>query len=314
MTEDRSAAQHRGEAHAPTRHGFAAPNNLQDRLIEFGARWIVRPNLALPLPWRVKRRSFALAGRARPLVPGIRQERLKLAGRAAARYAPEAPEARLVWIHGGGFVVGSPSSHRGMLSHLARRLNAEVIAPRYRLAPEHPFPAAPDDIEAALEALAPSDGPLYLGGDSAGGTLALVALAFALRRGAPKIDGLFLISPAVDLDPARPFPKAQDLLFPRAMFDRIKAAYIAGADPRDPRLSPLHGRYAGAPPMLIQCCAGEYLQSDSEMLADRLSAQGVSVTLETYAALPHVFHFMAGGSPSADAALERAAAFLEAAS
>lgn len=319
MTQPSTSA--RGDGALPgaakTEH-MPAPRNLPDRLIALAARWLVRPNLALPFPWAMKRRGFALAGRLRPMATGIRQARIKIAGRTGARYTPADPKARLIWIHGGGFVVGSPRTHRGMLSYLAQRLNAEVIAPRYRLAPEHPFPAAPEDIEAAIaaleEACGPAPGPLYLGGDSAGGTLALVALARALRHGGPRFQAVALISPAVDLDPARAFPEADDMLFPRAMFERIKPAYIAGADPRDPRLSPVRGDYAGAPPVLIQCCAGEYLQSDAEMLAEHLTSQGVQTQIETYQGLPHVFHFMAGSSPSANAALDRLADFLKAAS
>lgn len=285
------------------------PTNLPDRLIAQAARFLIRPNLALPLPWTVKRRSFELAGRARPLARGVTEVRCTLAGRRAARFTPPNPGGRLLWIHGGGFVVGSPRSHRGMLSALAKASGAHILVPRYRLAPEHPFPAAVEDVEAAIAALPPEPGPLFLGGDSAGATLALVALAKALRDGTPRFDAVFLISPAVDLDPTRPFPKADDLLFPAAMFERIKRAYIAGADPKDPRLSPIHATFTGAPPVLIHVCAGEYLEGDSKQIADRLAADGASVTLETYHRLPHVFHFMAGRSPSADAALARAADF-----
>lgn len=290
-----------------------APSGMTDRAIAVSARWFVRPNLALPLPWAVKRRSFALAGRTRPVAPGITQSRIKLAGRSAVIFAPPAPERRILWVHGGGFVVGSPTSHRGMLSHLARASNAAVIAPKYRLAPEHPFPAAVADIEAAIDAsdaVRPDLGALVLGGDSAGGTLALVALAHTLRAGSSaRIAGVMLASPATDLDPARPVPAADDLLFPVHIFRRIQAAYIRDADPRDPRLSPVHGAYRGAPPVLIHACVGEYLEADTDLIAARLAGQGVAVTVEKYPGLPHVFHFMAGTSPSADAAVARFADF-----
>ena len=295
---------------------FPAPTHWRDRLIVWGARWLVRPNLATPFPWAMKRRSFATAGWMRPMAPGIRYEKIKIAGKTGAIYTPDNPDKRIVWIHGGGFVIGSPRTHKGMLSHLAAAANAVVIVPKYRLAPEHPFPAAVHDIEAAFEeidAVHRDLGPIILGGDSAGGTLAAVALAHALRLGAPPIAKVVLISPATDLNPHRDVPQANDILFPLKMFRRIAQVYAKAAAPTDPRLSPVHGDFTGAPEVLIQCCAGEYLEGDSDAFAARLDAQGVQVQLEKYQGLPHVFHFMAGSSPSADEAIRRLADFINAA-
>lgn len=289
------------------------PRAWRDKVIARAARWVIRPNLALPLPWAMKRRSFAFAGRTRPSAPGVSQQAIKIAGKTGALYLPEAPTARILWIHGGGFVIGSPRSHQGMLSYLARAANAAVIVPKYRRAPEHPFPAAVEDVEAAIDvidATVPDTGPLILAGDSAGGTLALVALARALAQHTPEIAGVLLVSPAVDLDPDRPVPDADDMLFPLEMFHRIQRFYIRDADPTDPRLSPIHADFTGAPPVLIHCCVGEYLETDSDLLAERLAAQGVRVTVRKYQNLPHVFHFMVGSSPSATAALDDLAAFV----
>ena len=297
---------------APKVQVFEKPTNWRDRLMVFGARWLVRPNLALPFPWTAKRRSFALAGWSRRMVAGIRMERVKIAGKTGVVFTPDTPTMRILWIHGGGFVIGSPRSHKGMLSHLALAANAAIFVPKYRLAPEHPFPAGIDDIEAAFDAMTtirPELGPLVLGGDSAGATLAAAALARALVRGSPKFAGVMLISPASDLDPNRAVPNATDLLFPLKMFRRISEVYVKSADPTDPRLSPVHARYEGAPTVLIQCCTGEYLEGDSVALANTLADDGVQVTLEKYDGLPHVFHFMAGFSPTADRAIERLAAF-----
>lgn len=284
----------------------------QDRAIAMSARWMIKPNLSLPLPWSTKRRSFAFAGWSRPTAPGIRYEPVKIGERTGALYTPRHPSMRIFWIHGGGFVIGSPKSHQGMLSHLAKAANAAVFVPKYRRAPEHPFPAAVDDVEAAFDAiqgLRPDLGPLVLGGDSAGGTLALVGLARSLAKVAPAFAGAILISPATDLDPNRDIPDADDLLFPLRMFHRVKEVYVRDADPRDPRLSPIHGDYTGAPPVLIHCSTREYLETDSDAIAARLAEQGTAVTLEKYQNLPHVFHFMAGSSPSANDAIERLARF-----
>ncbi|MGR3467564.1 MAG: alpha/beta hydrolase fold domain-containing protein, partial [Shimia sp.] len=159
-----------------TAHAFTttAPGALhwRDRAINWGARNMARGFLTLPMPWALHRASFEASGRLRSRARGVAVERTRLAGRLAATYTPPQPERRLVWIHGGGFVTGSPFSHAGMLSHLAAMANAVVIAPSYRLAPENPFPAGIEDVEAALAALddiRPDLPSISLGADSAGG-------------------------------------------------------------------------------------------------------------------------------------------------
>ncbi|MEO1797484.1 MAG: alpha/beta hydrolase [Pseudomonadota bacterium] len=288
----------------------------RDRVIAWGARRIAQPSLASPAPWTAHRRGFAYSAGLRrwSRARGVTIEGVTLGPQGALTFMPRAPERRIIWIHGGGFVVGSPETHLVMLSHLARAANALVIAPRYRLAPEHPFPAAPDDIEAALpEALEyrADLGPAILGGDSAGGCLALVGLAHLLQLGTPPA-AMILFSPATIIDPARPVPEADDLLFPEVILHRIGESYAGTADTSDPRLSPVKGSYVGAPPTLIQCVSREYLEEDSDAIAARLSEGGAEVKLEKVKKMPHVWQFMAGSSPLADAAIARAAAFAKA--
>ncbi|MEM6276556.1 MAG: alpha/beta hydrolase [Pseudomonadota bacterium] len=288
----------------------------RDRLIAWGARKIAQPRLASPAPWAAHRRGFELSAGLRRFskARGVAVQKISLGPLGALEIAPPSPERRLIWVHGGGFVVGSPETHLVMLSHLSRVANALIIAPRYRLAPEDPFPAGPDDVEAAVpEALAwRSDiGPCVLGGDSAGGCLALVALQKLLRDGtAPAATLLF--SPATIVDPDRPVPDADDLLFPEEVLQRIGESYAGHADSNDPRLSPVHGNYEGAPPTMIQCVSREFLEEDSDAIAARIQAHGGPVTLEKVTRMPHVWQFMAGSSPLADAAIRRAADFMRA--
>ena len=290
-------------------------DHWRDRAVATLARVIVKPSLALPLPWGWHRLSFAAAGRSRPMAAGISRHPVTLGGRPALAFAPAAPERRLFWVHGGGFVMGSPRTYAGLLSHLSRAANALVLAPSYRLAPEHPFPAACDDVDAALAAAQdhrPDLGPLALGGDSAGGCLVLGALAGALGRG-ERFGPLLLASTAALIDPDRPVPPADDLLFPVSILRRIARDYAGGHDPDDPRLSPVHATFAGAPPALLHCASGELLEQDTDAVANRLRADGASATVEKAVRAPHAWHFMAGSLPAADIAVARMAAFLGAA-
>ncbi|MEO0358406.1 MAG: alpha/beta hydrolase fold domain-containing protein, partial [Pseudomonadota bacterium] len=157
----------------------------KDRAAGLSGRYLLRPTLALPIPLSVHRKTFEFLGRRRTLADGVSLRHWPEGGPGASIFAPAQPQRRILWYHGGGFVVGSPRSYGAMLSQLALLANAEVIAPTYRLAPEHKFPGAADDAETA--ALAAWDhgtdlGPLILGGDSAGGNLACVALAHLLAQ------------------------------------------------------------------------------------------------------------------------------------
>lgn len=287
-------------------------DHWRDRLTATAARLTVKPSLGLPLPWWWHRMFFGAAGRLRPMATGVTRKAVDLGGRPALVFSARAPERRLFWVHGGGFCVGSPRTYAGLLSHLAKAANAVVIAPSYRLAPEHPFPAAPDDVDAALRA-AEADhaelGPLCLGGDSAGGCLVLGAMAGGLARG-QRYGALLLASPAGLLDVSRPVPPADDLLFPVSILRRIARDYARGHDPADPRLSPVHADLSGAPPALIHCAKGELLEEDTDLISARLREAGGEVTVEKAARTVHAWHFMAGSLPVADLAVARMADFL----
>ncbi|MFO6463119.1 alpha/beta hydrolase [Jannaschia sp. KMU-145] len=274
-----------------------------DALRRVTAPWIERPLLALPVPWTVQRRAFALT---LPIITerlGLRAEWRDLGGIPARVTLPEAASGRILYLHGGGFVMGSPDGYAGFAGHLARATGMEVWVPRYRLAPEHPWPAAPDDTRRAARAM---PGPFHLAGDSAGGTLALVVLQDMLARGtAPQ--SVTLISPGTDLRPDRQPASHRELLFSEDTLRRFQRAYVAGADATDPTVSPVFGSYRGAPRTLIEIAEGEFLESDARRLAKGMQADGVAVALHAQPGVPHDYHIFAGRSAAADRALVRIA-------
>ena len=282
----------------------------RDRLMALGARAVVKPVFALPLAWDTHRRIAALGARRYRAPAGLRIAWAEVAGRPARVATPPGAGTAppLVWLHGGGFVMCSPVTHAALLDGLALASGRRVIAPTYRLAPEHPFPAGFEDAAAVVEAV----GDCALGGDSAGANLALGVAAARTARGRPP-HALVLASPPVDLDPSRtPPPGAREMVLPLAAVARIFAAYLPpGADPRDPRLSPIHADWSGGPPTLIHAARGELMQGDAEALAARMAAAGVRVRLEIWDGVPHDWHMAAGHAPAADRAVAAIGAFLK---
>lgn len=222
----------------------------------------------------------------------------------------------LLWLHGGAYCIGSPRTHGAMAAALATRIGAGALLPDYRLAPEHPFPAALADVRAVWTALAGEAipaGRIVLGGDSAGGGLALALLHELVAAKAPLPAALVAFSPWVDLTGTAASLRAlarRDVLIPVGRFEEMREQYLAGADPRDPRASPLFGCFRGAPPVLVQSSRAEVLRDDARAMAARLAADGVAVTHDEWASVPHVWQIYQGRLPEADAALDRAAAFL----
>lgn len=224
-----------------------------------------------------------------------------IALRASALTAVEVTPARMregpliLYLHGGGYIFGSPRTHRAMLAHLAARTELQAVLPRYRLAPENAFPAAYDDALAAYCAVMDHPGGIILGGDSAGGGLALALLAQIGALGWPQPLGTFCFSPLSDLsfsgasfaanaesDPLLPAHRAQDMA----------DMYLQGADPADPRASPLRAAFAGTGPVWLAASDTEILLDDTRRMAERLVSQGVDVTCVVEPGLPHVWPLM----------------------
>jgi monoterpene epsilon-lactone hydrolase len=224
----------------------------------------------------------------------------------------------LVFLHGGGFELGSLRSDGELAARLGRASGMRVLFPEYRLAPEHPFPAAVEDVRAAWHWLRTQQGldakSIAVAGASAGGGLSVALLVATRDAGEELPAAAVLMSPTVDLTcSGRSMTErvGQDPLSTPAMLRQFAADYLAGADPKSPLASPLFASLSGLPPLLVQAGTADLLFSDSERLAKATSESGVEVTLEIGEGLPHVYPIMLG-TPEAAEATERIGKFLRA--
>ncbi len=265
-------------------------------------RWTEKPHMRRAGP-KALRKSFLVKSRLFFHPPfGMTQRVDAFAGSEAVFIAPRDSETHrvLLYFHGGGFVFGAPETHAAMIAALAKRAGASAVLPRYPLAPEHPFPAALDHAVACYHACL-ADHPaekIVIGGDSAGGALALSLLAVLIRDAAPLPAGVFAFSPLTDLtfsgDSLRTNADA-DVELPADRAAEMVGLYLRDADPTDPRASPLFGAFEGAPPVWITVGDTEILLDDSRRMVSRLQQQGVDVTYVEERDLPHVwpiFHNM----------------------
>lgn len=226
------------------------------------------------------------------------------------------PLRTVLYCHGGGYYFCSPSSHRPLVFGLAARSGARTFSLDYRLAPEHPFPAALDDVLAAYRRLL-ADGTapdsIVFAGDSAGGGLALAALVALRDAGEPLPAAAVLFSPWTDLAATGGTLVSNDGLDPMfcgAAIGRAAKFYVGDANPTDPYLSPLYADFTGLPPLLVQASSTEVLLDDARRVAERARASGVSVQLDVWSKMPHVWHLWTPFVPEAGQALERAAQFV----
>lgn len=202
----------------------------------------------------------------------------------------------ILFLHGGGYVSGSLASHRHTVAEAGREAGARTLALAYRLAPEHPFPAALEDTLAGYHYLLDAGvapGRIALAGESAGGGLALAAAVSLREAGAPLPGCLWLSSPWTDLaltGASLEEKAAVDPLIGRAYLAELAGLYLAGADPRGPLASPLHADLAGLPPLLIQVGSAETLLDDSVRLAGAAGAADLSVRLEIWPHMIHAWH------------------------
>lgn len=225
-------------------------------------------------------------------------------------------DAVIVYFHGGGYVMGSLSTHRRYLGELARAAGARVLSVDYRLAPEHPFPAAIHDATAVvrwLVAQGSQPDKLVLAGDSAGGGLAL-ATSLALRDlGDPNPAAAVLISPWTDMEGTGESVQSRADLDPMVAFaglDQMAGWYIGDGDRRHPLASQIHADLSGLAPLLIMVGDWEVLLDDSVRVAERARAAGVDVTLEVWPEMFHVFPAFCGFLPEGDQGLASIGAFV----
>jgi len=225
-------------------------------------------------------------------------------------------DTALLYLHGGGYVIGSPATHRNLCAALARLLGIGVLSVDYRLAPEHPHPAAVTDATNAYRFLLDRGFDarrLAIAGDSAGGGLTLATLVKLRDDDVGLPAAAAAISPWVDIamtgDTMRTLAGDDPMVKPAGLA-MMADWFMAGGDKRDPYASPLYADLAGLPPVLLHVGEVETLLDDSRRMHDRLVAAGVDSSLEIFPEMVHVFHVFCGVVPEADAALEQVAEFL----
>jgi epsilon-lactone hydrolase len=225
--------------------------------------------------------------------------------------------AGILHLHGGWFILGSAKAFRHLVGHIATRARARAFIPDYRLAPEHPFPAATDDVLACYQAFAAREVyQVALTGDSAGGNLALGLAARAANETLSRdttLVGVVALSPVTDLTLSGATYEtraAADPLFTRAQVADLVHAYLGNADPGDPRASPLRGSLAGLPPIRIHVGDDEVLLDDSIRYVERAVAAGVDARLDVWMGMQHGFVSGVGKLKASEHALDAIGVFL----
>lgn len=257
---------------------------------------------------------------AQPLPADVTVTAGLLGGVPTAEISVDGIEPRhvVLYFHGGVYVMGDAFLAAGLASQVGRRVEAKVVSVDYRLAPEHPYPAAVDDALAAYEALltdgiSPSD--IAFAGESAGGGLAIASLVNARDHGLPLPAAAYVMSPYADLTLAGATMETRRAVDPLLSFEALHARvpdYTAGQDAALGLISPVFADLSGLPPLSIQAGSHEVLLDDAVRLAGRAAAADVEVTLEITPGVPHVFQAYLGLLDEASAALDRAGQFLSA--
>jgi acetyl esterase/lipase len=257
---------------------------------------------------------------AQPLPPDVTVTAGTLGGVPTAEITVDGIEPRhvVLYFHGGVYVISDAFLAAGLASQVGRRTHAKVISVDYRLAPEHPYPAAVDDALAAYEALlddgiAPSD--VAFAGESAGGGLAVATMVNARDHGLPLPAAAYVMSPYVDLTLAGTTMETKrdlDPLLSRELLQPRVLDYAPGQDAGLPLISPIFADLSGLPPLTIQAGSHEVLLDDAVRLAQQAATADVEVTLEITPRVPHVFQGYAAILDEAAGALDRAGQFLSA--
>lgn len=286
--------------------------SLRLRLLNFGLRLTAREFLGRVHDPLTARRRFALAARLFRKPPHL----LRVPGpltRVTVRQRSD--DLAILYFHGGAYATGSPETHLALAGRIARMTGFAVYLPAYRLAPEHPAPAAFEDALAAHAALLAKGYPperIVLGGDSAGGGLALALLSRLCQSG-HRPAGLFAFAPWTDMaltGDSLTRNAAHDVVLPARRLTEAVGLVKGSLDPKDSRISPLYADFPDPPPVFLQVGSEEILLDDSRRMAERLRAAGGQITLQEWPDCPHVWQILDGWLPEARAALREAAAFI----
>lgn len=275
-----------------------------------------RPIPENPTP-ELLRERFERLGEMLPAPEAAEVSRLDAGGVPAELVAaPGADAGDILYLHGGGYVIGSPATHRNLAYNLSQDSGCRVTVLDYRLAPEHPFPAAVEDAVTGYRWLLETGSRperIAVAGDSAGGGLTVAALVAIRDEGLPMPAGAVSISPWIDLEALGDSVESKAALDPMVQKDRLlelARLYLAGADPRNPLAAPLYADLAGLPPLLVQVGTSEILLDDAVRLAERARAAGVETELEVAEDMIHVWHLFAPMLSEGREAVGRAAAFV----
>ena len=271
-------------------------------------------------PWRIESRKFydALMEGVLPRAD-VTFESATIGGVTGVWVHPASSRSdeAILHVHGGGFVEGSATAYRHLVGHIVARAGTRAFVPDYRLAPEHPFPAAVDDVLAVYRGMDASGiRRIAATGDSAGGNLALV-LASCVAASAVLVKailvGVAALSPLTDLTLSGASYEARadaDPYFTKQQLAEVVRAYLRGADANDPLASPLQGRFSGLPPIRIHVGDDEVLLDDSRRYVERAIAGGVDARLDVWTGMPHVFIANIGTLKASAQALDAIGLFL----
>jgi len=306
-------------ARAATKTTRRRRTSFRAELVRLGGRWLLKHRSRNDVTLEQIRRRVALAARLVPKPPpSTRTLTVDAGGVRADRVSTPPSECgrHILFLHGGGFIVGSPALYRHFTWRIASAARAHVLAIDYRLAPEHPFPAALDDAVAAYRWLL-TDGAeprqMAVMGDSAGGGLALSLLLRLRDESIPLPAAAVALSPWTDLAMTglslKLNAEADPLVSPQQARHFVDY-YLAGTDPRSPYVSPMYGEPTGLPPTIIQVGSDEALRDDAVRMAERMRGAGCRVELEIWQRMPHVWHLFAPVMPEARQAIERIGAFV----
>ncbi len=249
------------------------------------------------LPVQTQRRRFDALNKISRTPKGVAVEQTRVNGVPVEVITPHhfSGDRHLIYFHGGAFCVGAPKTHRDLTVSLAKTLDRKIWVVDYRLAPEHPFPAGPQDCLAVYRQLAKELGAdrVALGGDSAGGNLVLVTLLMARDAGLPLPEAGVLYSPWTDLRCCSESYYTQrdtDPMLTGPWLRRMREYYRNGEDVHRPELSPLFADLRGLPPLLLHVGSNEILLNDSLSLEAHVREQGGQIHLKVWESLWHVFH------------------------
>jgi acetyl esterase/lipase len=268
-----------------------------------------------------RRRDIDARGLAYGLASDVTVEKVGANGVAAEwTSTPNAAhDAAILYVHGGGYVIGSLDSHRHLVAETGRAANAVALALDYRLAPEHPFPAAVDDAVAGYRFLLAQGfkpGRIAIAGDSAGGGLVVAAMVAIRDAGLAQPGCAWCLSPWIDLEAlgvTMETKAAADPMVQKPGILDMARLYLDGADPRSPLAAPLYADLAGLAPLLIQVGAAETLLDDALRLTGRAAAADVRVDLQVWPEMVHVWPLFFPELQAGKHAIDAAGAFIRAA-